>query len=105
MCHDTFGSDILSQYPELFQGDGKLKDVKIKLHIDKDVSPVAQKARCVPFHVRKDIKLQLQHDQELGIVETTTGSTPWVSPVVCVPKPKTGKVQVCVDMRNANKAI
>ena len=105
VCHKTFGSDILSQYPELFRGVGKLKDVKIKLHIDKDVSPVAQKARRVPFHVRKDIELQLQHDQELGIVETTTGPTPWVSPIVCVPKPKTGKVRVCVDMRNANKAI
>jgi hypothetical protein len=96
---------ILSEYPELFKGVGKLKDVKIKLHIDESVKPVAQKARRVPFHVRKDIEMQLENDENLGIIEKTNGPTPWVSPVVCVPKPQTGKTRVCVDMRQANKAI
>ena len=40
------------------------------------------------------------------IIEPAVGPTPWVSPVVLVPKPKQpGSVRLCVDMREANKAI
>lgn len=38
------------------------------------------------------------------MIEKVDGPTPWISPVVIVPK-KTGGVRVCVDMREANKAI
>ena len=59
----------------------------------------------MPFHICKDVKKQLEHDTELGIVDKTSGPTPWVLPILCVPKPKTGKIRVCIDMRQANKAI
>ena len=39
-----------------------------------------------------------------GIVEKVEGPTPWVSPLVIIPK-KNGGVRVCVDMRIANAAI
>ena len=106
LCQSINNSNaILDQYPELFNGVGKLKDFKVKLHVDESVTPVAQTHRRTPFHVRKDVERQLEHDTELGIVEKTSGPTPWVSPIVCVPKPKSGKIRVCVDMRQANKAI
>ena len=98
-------NSILDSYPELFRGVGKLKDYKVKLHIDSSVKPVAQKFRRAPFHLRKDIEAQIKDDEDAGIIEKSEGPTPWVSPVVCVPKPKTGKTRVCVDMRQANKAI
>ena len=40
------------------------------------------------------------------MIERIEGPTPWVSPIVVAPKPKSpGKVRVCVDMRQANKAV
>ncbi|CAB4028566.1 Transposon Ty3-I Gag-Pol poly [Paramuricea clavata] len=40
------------------------------------------------------------------IIEKTEGPTPWVSPIVVVPKPKSpNDVRICVDMRAVNKAI
>ena len=49
---------------------------------------------------------QLRRDEELGVIERIEGPTPWVSPIVVAPKPKSpGKVHVCVDMHQANKAI
>ena len=94
----------MEQYPRLFQGIGKLKDVEIKLHIDKQVKPVAQPARRIPFHLRQQVEKQLKLLEQQGIIEQVEGPTPWVSPLVVIPK-KNGEVRLCVDMRMANKAI
>ena len=42
--------------------------------------------------------------EELVECEPVEGPTPWVSPVLMVPKPS-GDIRLCVDMRKANKAI
>ena len=95
---------LVESYSDLFQGLGKLKGFQVQLHVDKDVQPIAQSHRRVPFHVRKHLEEQLRCDEELGVIENTEGPTPWVSPVVVVPK-KEGKIRVCVDMRQVNKCI
>ncbi len=92
------------QFPDLFTGIGKIKDKKIKLHIDPDVKPKQQPHRRIPFHIRKDVEKELQLLEELDIIEQVDGPTPWVSPVVVVPK-KSGEIRLCVDMREANKAV
>lgn len=94
------------KYPELFQGVGLMKGHKIKLHIDPTVQPVAQKHRRIPFHLRKQVEGEIQSLLDQDIIEPATGPTPWVSPIVVVPKPKApGKVRICVDMRAVNKAV
>ena len=40
---------------------------------------------------------------EEDIIEKAVGPTPWVNPIVVVPK-KSGQIRICVDMREANKA-
>ena len=40
---------------------GKLKDAQVHLHINKDVTPVAQKARRIPFHLREKVDEELEH--------------------------------------------
>lgn len=98
--------ELLTEYADFFHGLGKLKDVQIKLHIRKDISPVMQPHRRVLFHVRKRIEAELQCLEELDIIKKVDGPTPWVSPIVPVPKPKDPEgVRVCVDMRIPNQAI
>ena len=97
-------NSILDSYLELFRGVGKLKDYTVKLHIDSSVKPVAQKFHRAPFHLRKDIDAQIKDDADAGMIGKSEGPTSWVSPVVCIPKPKTGKTKVCIDIRQANKA-
>jgi hypothetical protein len=44
--------------------------------------------------------------EDADIIERVEGPTPWVSPIVVVPKPHNPReVRICVDMRQPNKAI
>ena len=47
---------------------------------------------------------ELERLKNLDIIEKVTGPTPWVSPIVVVPK-SSGQVRLCMDMREANKAV
>ena len=97
---------LIKEHSNLFQGVGKLKDAKIHLYIDENVRPVAQTARRLPFHMRKSIDKALDELEENGIIEEATGPTPWVNPLVVVPKPHNPKeLRLSVDMRQANRAI
>ena len=54
--------------------------------------------------MRKQVEEQIKQLEEMDVVEKVEGPTPWVSPLVVVPKPS-GNVRLCVDMRQANKAV
>ncbi|CAB4009281.1 Transposon Tf2-6 poly, partial [Paramuricea clavata] len=97
-------TDRVARHKVLFQGIGKLKEYQMKLHIDPQVRPVAQSVRRTAFSLRGKIEEKLDELLREDIIEKVDGPTPWVNPVVVVPKAN-GEVRLCVDMRCANKAI
>lgn len=97
-------SMIQQKYPKLFCGVGKLNTKQISLHIDSTVTPVAQPLRRVPFHLREAVEEKINEMLRMDIIEKVNGATPWVNPVVIVPKAK-GEIRMCLDMRQANTAI
>ena len=98
--------NVFQNYPSLFSGLGKMKNVEVKFHIDENVKPIHQSHRRIPFHQRKNLEACVESLLQQDIIEPADGPTPWVSPVVLVPKPKQpGGVRLCVAMREANKAI
>ncbi|XP_074635909.1 uncharacterized protein LOC141894234 [Acropora palmata] len=88
----------------LFGGIGKIRNKVVKLHDDPDVTPKKKPHRRIPFHVRGDVEKEFERLERLDINEKVKSSTPWISAIVVVPK-KSGEVRICVDMREANKAI
>ena len=99
------GDNTEEKYPGIYSGIGELKGRTVKLHINENVKPVAQKGRRTPFHLRKRVEKELNKMLADDIIEEVQNeSTPWVSPIVTPPK-KNGDVRICVDMREANKAI
>lgn len=98
---------LLTEYKAVFNGTGKLKDQPVKLHIDESVKPVAQKPRRIPFHLRQKVDKELDKLRKADIIEDVTDQpTPWVSPIVVVPKKNNpDEIRMCIDMRQANKAI
>ena len=84
----------------------KYKGEPARIHIDESVKPVAQPHCRVPFHVRKQVEEKLKQLENDDIIELVEGPTPWVSPIVVVPKPnKPNEIRICVDMRSLHKAI
>ncbi|XP_015755918.1 PREDICTED: uncharacterized protein LOC107335405 [Acropora digitifera] len=97
-------SALQTKYPKVFSGIGNLKEYRLKLHVDPEVTPVAQKPRRVPFALREKLTAKVEDLIAKDIVERVDGSTSWVSPVVVAPKSE-GDIRLCVDMRKANQAI
>jgi hypothetical protein len=97
-------SDIMKKYSSVFQGVGKLKDRQIQLHVDQSVPPVAQPLRRTPFQLKRKVEQKVKELIDMDIIEPVKSATPWVSPVVIVPKAN-NDIRICVDMRRANEAI
>ena len=86
------GQTILHAFPHLFDGIGQVTGKEIKLHISNTVIPKQQPQLRIPFHVRKDVEQELKR---LDIIEAVDGPTPWVSPIVVVPKKSGEMSQPC----------
>ena len=98
--------NFLKNFPGLTSGMGECKGEPVRIHVDQSVKPVAQPHRRIPFHVRKQVEEKLRQLERDDIIERAEGPTPWVSPIVVVPKPKKpNEIRICVDMRTLNKAI
>jgi hypothetical protein len=50
-----------------------------EIHIDKNIVPVTQPHRRIPFHLRKKVEDELKRLEELDIIEKVDGPTPWAT--------------------------
>ena len=60
--------------------------------------------RRLPLSLRSKVENQLKELLEEDVIEQVDGPTPWVSPIVVVPKPS-GDIRICVDMQIPNTAV
>ena len=54
--------------------------------------------------MRKQVEIELERLEKQDIIEKVDGPTPWISPLVIIPK-RNCEVRLCIDMRMANRAI
>ena len=100
----TFIQHVLDKYQDLWKDGrtGKLKDFEVKLHVDPSLQPIIQPQRRIPFYLCQNVDAELDKLENQGIIEAVTGPTPWVSPIVVIPKSNSDDVRICVDMRSSN---
>ena len=55
----TLDIQVLDKYKACFQGVGKLTDYQVKIHVNKEVNPVALHPRRVPFSLREKVESKL----------------------------------------------
>ena len=98
---------VVQKYPNVFCGLGKLRRHQtVELLVDKDVKPVTQRQRRIPFHLRAKVDAELSRLRDEDIIERVpdTEATESISPIVIMPK-KDDNIRLCIDMRAANTAI
>lgn len=97
-------SDFQKEFPTLFKG---LRKLKFEHHITlrDDATPVClYNPRKVPYPLLSKVKAELQSMLEQNVISPVTVPTEWCSGMVCVYHPS-GKVRICVDLTQLNKAV
>ena len=91
---------LLSKYHKVFEGVGKYKKDQVHLLINDKVSPVPQKAMRIPYKMREKVSNELEMLRQQDIIEDVKDEpTPWISPIVVVPKNRDKtKIRLCIDM-------
>jgi hypothetical protein len=98
---------VISKYSTIFTDKlGKLKDFKIKFHINDNIKPFFEKPRRHPIHLKEKLEAKLIQMEKDGIIEDAKGPTPWVSELIAVPKPnQPDKIRKVMGARAVNCAI
>ena len=87
---------VLNEYSDVFQGISCFlekstgKKIEVKLEMEPDAEPVAQKPLPVPYHLQKPLKDWLDQGVKEEIFEKVPDgeAITWCSPLVVQPKPK-----------------
>ncbi|XP_021361397.1 uncharacterized protein K02A2.6-like [Mizuhopecten yessoensis] len=95
---------VLSEYKDVFEGIGLLKG-ECHIKTDPSVPPVVHPPRRVPLSLREGLKEELARMESLEIITKVIDPTEWVSSLVVVKNPESGKLRVCIDPKDLNKAI
>ena len=96
--------DVQKDFPKLFVGLGKL-NMQHHINLTDDARPVClYAARKVPHPLLPRVKDELKRMEDQGVISKVTQPTDWCSGMVVVPKPN-GKVRICVDHTQLNKAV
>jgi len=112
--------DLLEEYSDVFTGIGPIKEpngevVKVKLQMEEDASPVAQRPRPVAYHLKEPLKEWLEQGEQEEIFERVpeNEAITWCSPLVVQPKPKfvgekqlkSHMIRASIDMRIPNESM
>lgn len=96
--------DLLATFSELFSpGVGKIKGFVHRLHVRANAIPIQVKPRRLPFSIRSAVSDEIKRLEMEGIIEPINSSE-WISPLTVAWK-KSGKIRLCTDLREVNKAL
>ena len=96
-----YASNIMKQYPTLFDGLDKLEG-EYKITLREDAKPFALTVpRKVPLPLLYETKKEIERMLELGVIRPVQEPTDWCAPIVIVP----GKVRLCVDLTKLNLSV
>ena len=101
---DSITKDPLAKYADTFTGLGCISNVTHRIKIDPACKPVVHPPCKIPVTIRSKVKEELQRMERLNVIERIHEPTDWVNNMVTVVKPN-GKLRICIDPRDLNKAI
>jgi len=94
---------IVTEFADLFDGLGHLQG-DVHLQVNLKVPPVQMSLRRLPRGVRENVGAELIRLEDLGLIESVSEPSPWISALLGVAKPD-GRVRICIDPKPLNKAL
>ena len=95
---------IIEDYNDVLGGEIGCLPGEYDIKIDPTITPAIHAPRPVPAAIREQLKRELDHLKQCGIIVQETEPTNWVNSLVCVRK-KNGRIRICIDPTDLNKAI
>ena len=88
-CKSQEIHDCLARYPENFPGLGKIKNHKVKPHINSSNKPVTVQQRSIPYHLKEQADQALNKMIKDDVIEphAENDPAPLIPNIVIAPKP------------------
>ena len=96
----TSKEQILSKYPDVFEGMGRFPGLPYHIQVDLNIMPKQTLCRPVPFHLKEAFKKEID--------KPVKEATLWINSFVLIEdKDKSGnpKLHICLNPMNLNKAV
>ena len=99
--------ELMNKYAKLFDGNCKvMKDGSYHIDLDPEAVPINTGAsRAVPDPYMPALKKEIESLLAQDIIEEVSGATPWLHPIVVVPKKNTTDIRMCVDLTKLNRFV
>ena len=104
----TSKEQILTHYPDVFEGFGKFPGPPYSIQLDPSISPKQTPCHPVPVHLKESFKQEIDRMLKAGLLKPVHEATPWTNSFVLVEgkdKLQGLKLCICLDLTNLNKAI
>ena len=96
--------DIVSRFSDVLGNAIGCMPGEYTIKVDPSRPAVQHAPRPVPVPIREQVKAELCHLESKNIIAKVEDPTEWVSSMVCVRK-KSGRVRICIDPTDLNKAV
>ena len=93
---------IQKEYKDVFEGLGHI-GISSSFVVNPDHTTVQHAPRRVTVTLQKEVKEKIAAMEKKGFIQKVTEPKEWISSMVVVAKP--GKIRICLDPRDLNKAI
>lgn len=94
---------LKARYPEQFDRIGNFPG-EYHITLKPEAHPVIHAPRKFAIHLKKDLEKELKSMEKNGVITKVTEPTDWVNSLV-VSRKSNGKLRVCLDPKDLNKAI
>ena len=97
-------TDILDEFPDIFNGDIGTLPGSVRLTLNSDVEPILRPPKRLPAELKEPVKLELDRLDTAGVLTPVDEPTDWVNQMAIATK-KNGSQRICIDPRSLNLAL
>ena len=104
----TRKEQIMTRFPDVFEGIGKFPGEPYKIQLDPKVPPKQTPCRPVPIHLKEAFQAEIDKMLKAGVLNPVQEATPWINSFVLVKgTDQQGKLKlrICLYPTNLSKAI